>query len=166
MMSSGTLGAALEASIDGVRSIAASLAYAESYSVDELDLDNAFKSAARITIDTIKKLEQYQFPEEIDALNLNVPYNLKEDTLVVCKPSRGSYGRIYDREKADYPFKKRRDFELVNVEPDDSRNADSYYLKNGQPTITPVSLEITSSQGMEKLQRALGSGYRNLIVVS
>jgi len=156
MMSSGTLGAALEASLDGVRSIATSLAYAPGgYSQNTNDLDKAFKNAALVTVRIIKKLESYEFPDEIDALNLNVPYQIEEPSVAVCKPSRETYGRIYHRNSVDELFEKKLDSELFDTKISRKEHTDSYYLRKGQPSITPISLEIASEAGLSKLQQAL-----------
>jgi len=88
MMSSGTLGAALEASFDGIRSLAVSLAHALNYRADDSNVNNAFAQAASVAADLIKKLEHYTFPPDIDALNINVPYDIKDRTIAVCKHNR------------------------------------------------------------------------------
>jgi len=152
MMSSGTVGAAMEASFDGVKAVATSLAYVDDLGLDDSNVRKAMDKAAEIAVATIKRLDNYNFPDHTDILNLNVPVIIESHEIKICKPNRDTYGKLYKKMESGVYDRKSGTIN-TKVEP----NSDTYYFRKGFPTLTPISLELAPDEALESLQKALGS---------
>ncbi|MBP7018092.1 5'/3'-nucleotidase SurE [Candidatus Saccharibacteria bacterium] len=153
MMSSGTVGAAMEASFDGFKALATSLAFVNDAGFsDGPDAEEAMDKAADVTVGIIKRLEKYDFPNHTDLLNINTPIAVKSDQIKVCKPDRDSYGKLYSKTEAG-SYNRTAGTNRDNTSP----YSDTYYLKQGFATITPVSLELAPDEALESLKTALGA---------
>ena len=151
MMSSGTVGAAMEASFDGFKALATSLAFVNNAGLSEgSDAREAMDKAADFTVRIIKRLEDYEFPNHTDLLNINTPVIIKSDEIKVCKPDRDSYGKLYDKTETG-GYNRTAGTDRYSTSP----YSDTYYLKQGFPTITPVSLELAPDEALESLKTAL-----------
>ena len=140
---SGTVSGALEGAIQGFKSIAVSVnAYENEH----------FLTAAKVTVDLIKKLKDLEIPE-FTAFNLNVP-SLSYDKIKGIELTRQS-----KRKFKDY-FIIRKDpkgipYYWVDGEPiedDEAPDADYKPLKNGYASLTPIKAFLTDDLFLSKIK--------------
>lgn len=146
---SGTMSAALEASIESIPSIGFSLL---DYSI-EADFSGSMRYA-RLIVDQIlhKNLDKHL------CLNVNIPAlpaNLIKG-FKVCRQAYAKYEEDFD-ERADPHGKKYYWLtgEFVNF--DKGKDTDVWALKNGYVSIVPVQFDLTNYQLKQKLEKTLVS---------
>jgi 5'-nucleotidase len=98
-LTSGTVGAALEAALQGYPAIAVSMAVDPKYWFTNMKADIDLDQVCSITVEIMKRILRKGLPEGIQALNLNFPEKLtNESRLVVAEPtSVGVKNRIEER---------------------------------------------------------------------
>ncbi|MFH1182209.1 MAG: 5'/3'-nucleotidase SurE [Candidatus Woesearchaeota archaeon] len=152
ILSSGTVGAAMEASIDGVKAISSSLYIPENArgKIDFYDAKNyhIFENAAEITLKVVKIVVEKKLQPDIDLISLNIPFDAKADSdFEVTKPFRAPYGRLFHR----------KDGKLLHADPpmefkDLEKGTDLKALSEGKIAITPVSLELFSKDSAKSFE--------------
>ena len=153
ILSSGTIGASMEAAINGVKSIAVSFYIPEELrKIKASNLDQAiFHNAAVITTNIIKKLIDKPFKEDIDLITINIPFAVAPDAEIeITRPHRVPYGKLFHETEAGYkhippPF----DFSVA--EP----GTDLEAVARGKVSITPISLELVSDKSIQEMKELL-----------
>ncbi len=137
---SGTIGAAIEAALHGIPSIAVSLAIADLSIKYELDLDS-FSKAAIVAREATKFFLEEDYGS-IDILNINVPEkaDLKKALITTLAPF--SYGDIYRETIAGK-------YEMIDwrIEEYESsvKDSDIYAIRSGYISITPITLRTLTA---------------------
>ncbi len=140
---SGTVSAAIEASIYNLPSIAVSAQYMDG-------LAN-FDIAARYAVEIFEKLKEKLLDSNI-VLNINTPYTDKKDAkgIKVCKIGEAMYDYYFDGENGNgertLEARGRKDIEL-------QKDTDRYYLSNGYATVTPLHYDLTNFDSLEKVRK-------------
>jgi 5'-nucleotidase len=160
ILSSGTIGAAMEASIDGVRAIATSL-----HIPSELkDRKNGyfkgmnyqvFENAARITLKFIKIMMNGHFGEDVDVVSINSPYHADSNTaFAITKPHREPYGRLFHKTKNNYQhISPPVSFEKIE------KGTDLKAIYENKISITPLSLELASKRSVSNLKNMIAAKW-------
>jgi 5'-nucleotidase len=152
---SGTVGAALEGASQGVPAIAISLHTGKEFSLDEGEgLD--FSLAERVLRRLARRVLEKGLPEDVDLLNVNVPYGVEEAGVRITRLARRMYttrvqersdprGRTYYWIDGDaiYDAEEGTDVHVVRVEKCVS--------------ITPLKLDLTSMESLRAMR-----GYEEL----
>lgn len=155
ILSSGTVGAALEAAIQGVPAFASSVWNVKhaNQGVDFSGVESVrlFEVAANITQAIIEKVMAKGFPKGIQVISVNLPHDVRPDAKwVVTKPHSEVYGKLFLSEEGVFRNKGYR-------EPEDSMELDSDLaaLARGHVSIIPIFIEITSHEKRAELARIL-----------
>jgi 5'-nucleotidase len=136
---SGTVTAALEASIQGVPAVAVSLAMRDADQVEH------FKTAAAVAIDVVKVALEKNIPP-FTILNLNVPAIAKVNGLRLTRQGV----RVY----ADELEINGDVCQIVGPEPGgmtDEEGTDLWAIHNGYASLTPIHLDMTSHRFLADL---------------
>lgn len=137
---SGTVAAAREGALYGIKSAAFSLVLEEN--VKEINFESAAKVAKEVVSKILPKL-----PEGV-LLNVNIP-NLSYNEIKGFKITRLSTRRYVD------VIKRERDYIVIGGRPiwkmDDG--TDILSVKNGYVSITPLLKDLTDYEGKEELER-------------
>jgi len=150
ILSSGTVGASMEASIDGLKSIAASIHIPKGINHFEID-EIVFHNAAKITADIIKIFIDKPLGET-DLLNINIPFNAKPNAeVVVTRPHRDPYGKLFHKTEGVYKHASPL-IDFSKTKP----GTDLHALAEEKISITPINLELVSEKGMEQVKKILG----------
>ncbi|PAV07969.1 5'/3'-nucleotidase SurE [Methanosphaera cuniculi] len=147
---SGTLGATFEAASHHIPSIAVSLQIDREDlkfkdGVSEIDFTYAKKILRRV----VKNVIKYGMPENTDILNLNIPAKPESDEIIQShlanrmyttdvEERRDPYGHPYYWIKGD-----------IIMKDDENTDVNNMHTKN-QPVITPLSLDMTVYEDIEK----------------
>jgi len=156
LLNSGTLGAALEAAIHQVPTIAVSycipkmtenLVEKEEVTVEELELTAtlAFKAAEYV-------LEK-GMPPDVDIISINVPEKLDSKRIEITSLSYKGYGDIYTKQREGYRITS---WALAGY-PDDEPGTDLHAVKKERRiSVTPIKVGfLHNKRGLEGLLRAL-----------
>jgi 5'-nucleotidase len=146
ILSSGTIGASMEASIDGVKSISSSIHVPENFKNKKIE-EAVFIDAAKITSKIISILINEELPNEVDLISINIPFGAKIDTdFEITKPHREAYGKLFHREGEKFKH---------NSPPINFSNAgpgtDIKALADGKISVTPINLDLVSEKSNEFL---------------
>lgn len=155
ILSSGTVGAAMEASIDGLKAVSVSLHVPEDKkNADFFDPKNycIFENAAKIALKAVRILIDKKFCEGIDLVSVNIPFDAGEDCeFEITRPYRAPYGKVFKRNGGD---------KLIHVNPvtkldNTAEGTDVKALAEGKVSITPISLELVSKDSMGRLKEIM-----------
>jgi 5'-nucleotidase len=157
ILSSGTLGAAMEAAIEGVRSLASSiyLTPSEKKGVNFFSPRTypLFKNPAKITLKLVKKIFELDFCKDFDLLSMNMGVQARPDSdIELTRPFKAPYGQLF------YPTKKKGRFLHKNPPlgtKDMADGTDLKALKEGRISITPVGLDLLPKGSTKNLEDAL-----------
>jgi 5'-nucleotidase len=155
ILSSGTIGAAMEASIDGVKSISSSMHLPQGIEKKTLFSPKScamFANAAAITARLVNKLIEFPFGSHIDLISVNIPHDATiESPIEITKPHREPYGKLFHRDRDN------KDHFIHLTPPTDhsiaKKGTDLHAIANGKVSITPISLELASEKGFKELRR-------------
>ena len=155
ILSSGTIGASMEASISNVKSISTSLHIPPQIKArtDFSDPNNykIFESAAKITMKLIKILIDEEFGPDVDLISINIPFSATVSSeFNITKPFRDSYGKLFHKTGEEY---KHINPPIVLSNP--MNGTDLKALSEGKISITPISLELCSKNSIEKLEQKI-----------
>lgn len=148
VFNSGTMGATIEACLDGISSIAFSLCNHES----DADFEPAVAVIRPMSIWALN----HPLPQ-LTCLNINFPDIPQYKGVKVCKMARGYWSHEFD------PCPRRGDnnyFWLVGKYVDldvDNEPSDRWALARGYVAVTPTRLDITDYQLMDSLQNDFNS---------
>lgn len=153
IMTSGTVGAALEASNQGTKSIAFSLQVEDQG--DKFDdpryHGQSFEDAKRIVREVCQRILTNGFPEQADVINVNIPSNVRggyEITRLARKLFRTGVEKRLDPRGRPY-------FWINGPLIDDAEEGtDVHAIRKGCVSITPITLDCTAP--------AAGAGLKEL----
>jgi len=139
---SGTMSAAVEAGIEGIKSIGFSLL---DYSWDA-DFKPCEKHIEKICLNMLKQ-KKYNL-----ILNVNFPSNLKEfKGIKVCRQAKGYWEDTYDKRIS--PLGKEYYWLTGNfVNQENSEETDEWALSNGYVSVVPISYDMTSYEDLKKIK--------------
>ncbi len=154
ILSSGTIGASMEASIDGIKSISSSIHIPKD--IKSLDSkESVFQNAAKITVKIIKIFLDNKFPDNVDLLSINIPFDATINSEIeITKPHREPYGKLF--------HKKEKKF--IHITPainfNDLKNGtDLKALNEGKISVTPISLELIPNDSLEQVSKILSHNW-------
>ncbi len=133
--SSGTVGAALEASIHGIKSVCASYC---TLSFEEPSDD--LERAGKILSELVEILLSKGFPHEIDLLSLNFPIKFK-GPIKLTRLAKSSYPDVFEEISPNRYVWRSWDMELYRGE----QASDVLAIMERAISLTPISLERLSS---------------------
>jgi 5'-nucleotidase len=144
-LSSGTMGAAIEAAIHGVPAV--SVAYCKK-KISDLKTDKAkikvqeLELAASVTQRSVEFVLENGMPEDVDLLSINVPEGADCRQTRVTRLSYVGYGDLYTKEEKGYRIVSWRLSEYGDPDPD----TDVHVVKEkGCISITPVKIRLEHS---------------------
>jgi 5'-nucleotidase len=159
ILSSGTIGAAMEASIDGIKAISTSLYIPPDFkkNTDFFDEKNyfLFENAAKITLKIIKIILNHKFDEDIDLISINIPFDATIDSpFMITKPFRDPYGKLFHK-KGDNYIHISPTLRFENLK----EGTDLKALSENKISITPISLELVSKNSFNKLNQLISKSW-------
>ncbi len=154
MLTSGTVGASIEAAIMGYPAIAVSLVVKPSEWFNNADKERDYSTICQITGDIIARVLEKGLPAGVDALNLNFPASIsKESRIVVVKP-----GRIRIRNEVEErvdpnqsPYVWVRGIELA---PPANTDVEEVLLK-GNISLSPIVIESCTDDHIRKVRELI-----------
>ena len=139
---SGTMSAAVEAGLEGIKSIGFSL------------LDYSWDADFSACKDYIRKISLNLLKEKKEnlILNVNFPSNTKKfKGIKVCRQAKGYWEDTYDKRVS--PLGKEYYWLTGNfVNQEDSKETDEWALSQGYVSVVPISFDMTSHQHIDKLK--------------
>lgn len=155
IMTSGTVGAALEASNQGTKSIAFSLQVEDQG--DKFDdpryHGQSFEDAKRIVREVCERVLTRGFPEQADVINVNIPSNVRggyEVTRLARKLFRTGVEKRLDPRGRPY-------FWINGPLIDDAEEGtDVHAIRKGHISITPITLDCTAPGAGAGLKELFG----------
>ncbi|MFW9908304.1 MAG: 5'/3'-nucleotidase SurE [Candidatus Thorarchaeota archaeon] len=151
MFTSGTVGAAFEATLKGYAAIAISQETGPDDWFDTNGTESLFEVECRVSENIIKRALEKGIPKGIDALNLNFPCSITEDTpLKITKPARV---RMINRVVHRVDPHRRDYYWFEGVEKTGSADEDvAAVLKEGCISLSPIVIESVGSKELELLK--------------
>lgn len=155
ILSSGTVGAALEAALQGVPAFAASVWQLKHHNKDvnlnDADSVELLSVAAEITRKVVDKVMAAGFPDNAQVIAINMPYDVKSDApWAITRPHHMAYGQLFS--DIDGEYRNTGSSELNTSEEADS---DLAALAQGYVSIVPLNIELTSDAGQAELSKIL-----------
>jgi 5'-nucleotidase len=149
ILSSGTIGAAMEASIEGVRAIASSisvpLSIRESIDFYSPTSYSLFEQAAKITTKIAGIVLQNTFPPDTDLFSVNIPFNATVDTdIEITEPFKKPYGQLFYKTGNRYTHRT-PPIEFKNM----PEKTDLQTLYKEKISITPICLSLINPNSLE-----------------
>jgi 5'-nucleotidase len=147
LLSSGTVGGALEAWIAGIPAIAFSMGIPnDAYGLSGVQriaaLGDRPAVAAAVAADIIETLLESGFPEGIDCFSVNMPADVRRDTpRVIARVTRSRYGPLFVPGPEGGYLHRFQSLTALEA-PDDG---DMQVLARGATAITPLRLEVSAS---------------------
>ncbi|MHA1651560.1 MAG: 5'/3'-nucleotidase SurE [Candidatus Helarchaeota archaeon] len=143
IFSSGTVGAALEAAMIGIPSMAVSVVPPHSDYRFEID---DFRYPAYIAKLLAQRILKYGLPANINLINLNIPLNATPETeIVVTNVAKLHYGCIFEPSERGDEFNFTRKMESTKGAQYDLQpgtDAHTVFVEN-KISITPINIDIT-----------------------
>jgi len=151
-LSSGTIGAAIEGAIDGVRAIASSLSIPLSRRDDNTDFYipanyPLFENAAQITTKITGIVMKKSF-QGVDLFSLNIPFNATVDTpLEITTLFQTRYGRLFHK-KGNKFLHQTPPIEYKNME----EHSDLKALHDNKISLTPMNISCAAHSSMPTVE--------------
>lgn len=161
ILSSGTVGAALEAALQGVPAFASSV-WSMKQAHEGVDFNGQeaielFRTAADITRKIVEKVMKTGFPEGIQVIAINLPHDVKPDApWVITKPHRTPYGKLFVKDGDTY-----HNAGSTELQDSDDLESDLNALAKGYVSIVPLAIEMTTTSGQQRLSEILGAPIHN-----
>lgn len=159
ILSSGTIGAAMEASIDGVKAISSSLYVPPNIkeTTDFFDKKNYHmcENAAKITMKIVKIFINNKSDDGIDLISINIPFKATIDSeFQITKPFREPYGKLFHKKGEEY----------IHISPtlkfdNLKEGTDLKALSENKISITPISLELVSENSFKELNQLINKNW-------
>lgn len=154
ILSSGTVGAALEAGLQGVPTFAVSVWRAKKvYGKDLKSPESAdwFAEAAAITLNIIEKVMAAGYPKATQVIAINLAPEANVDSpWVVTKPHREHYGSVFVGDGKTYKNDAHAELTVI-----DDQETDLAALIKGYVSIVPITIGLTSDAGRQELASIL-----------
>lgn len=156
ILNSGTVGAAMEAAIHGIPSIAVSYCIAREFNdniTSQMLKDPGLILSTKVAKALAKIIVNEGMPEGVDLFSVNVPdYQCSIKGIRITRPSKKGYPDIHVECCGGYRI-ARWDLTLY---PDDSEDTDVEAVRSGYVSITPISLSLVSQmQDVDCLKRII-----------
>ena len=141
-LDSGTLGAAYEASLRGVPSIAISYCMSRRGAEDEVDVEG-LREAGKVARAVVEEVLESGFPRGVDVISVNVPQGFKASMGLVraTRLSAKPYRELHVESIDGYLT---REWGL-DVYPEDDAEADVEAVRRGEVSVTPIKLALSAS---------------------
>ncbi len=152
ILSSGTVGAAMEAAFEGIPALAVSIAlpYERKAETDLFDKKNRyiFENAAQITEKIVHKIYGKKM-NHIDVLSANIPFDATISTeLIITKPFKDPYGKLFHQTKNGYLHRTPPlDFSVIKP------GSDLAALYHKKISLTPISLDLVTPESLAEAQQ-------------
>ena len=143
ILSSGTIGAGMEASIAGIKAIASSFHFPNKANFDLQSSDNyhLLSHAVAITMNMIDRFMANEWEKNVDILSINIPPDATKDSPVeMTVPDRSSYGQLYQEQNGTFIRKIPR----VDTA-QGKKGTDTFSLHQGNISLTPISLDLKAN---------------------
>lgn len=156
LLSSGTVGAALEGWIAGVPSIALSMAIPnDAYGLTGAQRNSALGqrpvAAAAVSTDIVATIWNSGFPDQVDLFSINMPADVDDNTpRVVARVTRSRYGRLFVPGPEGGYMHRFSSLEALESPAD----GDMQVVMRGAVAISPVRLDVSGALPAD-LQKAL-----------
>jgi len=159
ILSSGTVGAAMEASIEGVKAIASSIQIPLSVrdSIDFYSPQNFsyFSHASQITARLVRIVLEQKFDEGVDLFSMNIPFNATMDTPVeTTVPFTKPYGQLFHRKKGGF-LHDTPPVQFVDMEP----GTDLKAIGDNTISITPLSLALSPTSSITSIKHIIQKSW-------
>ena len=160
ILSSGTIGAAMEASIEGVSAIASSVRIPLEIkkTLNLFDEKNYvyFENAAKITAKLTKILIDKKFDSGVDLFSINIPFDATLDSeIAITRPFKDPYGQLFHLKENGSVFHKTPRLEFKNLK----EGTDLKALSEGKISITPISLNLVEKNSIKKISKAITDSW-------
>lgn len=152
-LSSGTIGAAIEGSIDGVRAIAASLSIPMTMRDNKTDFYHPknyplFDNAAQITTKVASIVMQKSFAG-IDLFSLNIPFDATVTTPIrITSLFTTKYGRLFHRNKDTF-LHQTPPIQFKNME----EQTDLKALHDNNISLTPMNISFAAKSRIQNVEQ-------------
>ena len=152
MLTSGTVGAAFEAALRGIPSIAVSRQATPEEWFDSTGATNECEKICDITKELVMRVLEKGMPEKIDLLNLNFPSELSETSkLVITKPTKI---RMHNEIERRVDPNGRPYYWYLGIEKEPLIGTDAYEVfVNRNIALSPVILEWIKDADIERLEQ-------------
>ena len=155
IMTSGTVGAALEASNQGTKGIAFSLQVEDQGDKfdDPRNHGHSFDSAKKVVRDVVERVLKNGFSPDTDVINVNIPSTVKGGYEVTRLAHKLFYTGV---EKRLDP--RGRPYFWINgpLVEDAEEDTDVHAIRKGNVSITPITLDCTSYKAFAKTKDLFG----------
>ncbi|MFX0107220.1 MAG: 5'/3'-nucleotidase SurE [Candidatus Hodarchaeota archaeon] len=152
MLTSGTVGAALEAALIGYPSIAASLVVEPDEWFNNADKERDYSKMCEITSQIAMRILEKGFPSGVDVLNMNFPsINKNYSQIIVTKPARVRISNAVDKriDPNQSPY-----YWLKGIHREPPKGSDAHeVLVNGNISLSPVVIEATTDTEIETVRK-------------
>ena len=147
---SGTVSAAMEGALAGVRSIALSQAYSREGLGDAIP----FAAAEALAVDVLRPLLDAPF-EPGTLVNVNFPALPPEEVkgIRICRQGIRDYGRLRIVERTDPRGFRYYWFGLAEMVETPGHQTDLEAIADGYVSVTPLHLDLTHDRGLEALAK-------------
>lgn len=150
---SGTMGAAIEASLYGIHAIG--------YSLLDHSRDADFSLVMKYGIEIFEYVLENGLPNQV-SLNVNFPVVDEKDFrgIKICSQTKGVWKEDFEKRTDPYGF----DYywltgELQNLEIS-NQDADENALKNNYASVVPVKVNFTDTESFKELRKFFNNGIR------
>ncbi|NYT05164.1 MAG: 5'/3'-nucleotidase SurE [Methanomicrobiales archaeon] len=150
VMTSGTVGAALEASNQGIRSLAFSLQVEDQG--DKFDdprfSGHSFDDAMKVVRNVTEKVLARGYPKDVDVLNVNIPSRSTGGYEITRLAEKLFHTGVEERSDP-----RGRPYYWIDgpLYADAGEGTDVHAVRKGNVSITPITLDCTAYRGMESL---------------
>ena len=154
ILTSGTVGAALEASLRGIPAIAISQQARPEEWFNSTGGNKCLEVVCKTATDLIMRILEKGMPEGIDLLNLNFPHDVTPDAkLVITKPTKI---RMHNEVEERFDPNKMPYYWYLGIERPPKPGSDAYeVLVNGNISLTPIVLDWVTDDEVDRLKKYL-----------
>ncbi len=155
ILTSGTVGAAMEAALKGIPSIAASVEASPADWFNHQGRECEYDRICEIIRDVVMRVLEKGMPRGVDVINMNFPATLREDVkLEVTRPTRV---RMRNEIVERLDPHGRRYYWLKGIEVEPAPGTDGYaLLVNNNIAVSPIRIDGSSEAGLDELRTFLG----------
>ena len=156
ILSSGTVGAGMEGAIAGVRSVCVSLNIPKTIAA-KTDLFSPkaypmFAPAVDITLKLVDMIIDEAFGPGFEILSVMIPLDATVDSEIeVTHPDTISYGQLFARSGVGF-----KHYEQTKDQNKISKGSDLDALARGNVSVTPISLKLTTEEGLLSARKLIG----------
>ncbi|MHA2034755.1 MAG: 5'/3'-nucleotidase SurE [Candidatus Thorarchaeota archaeon] len=155
MLTSGTVGAALEAALKGYPAIAVSVEASPSEWFNHEGSDRDYDRICKIVKDIVMLVLEKGMPQEVDVININFPCHVSKDTEIrITRPTRV---RMRNEVVERIDPHNRKYYWLKGIEVKPLPGTDAYaVLKEGNVSISPIRISGATGESLRRLKEFLG----------